>query len=384
VCPVCIPDCAGRICGEDPVCGKPCGEPCPSDEFCGPAGQCMTAEEPAEVQSSPAYVRDAPQAAAAIEGRFSDSDRGTATYEVPIAVPPGRGGAQPNPSLRYSGTRDNGLLGVGWSLQGLSTITRCPALATVESYARPVDLTDSDRFCLDGKRLVAVRDSQYGAPEAEYRTEIDTFARIRSYGQTEGGGPEYFKVWTQSGDILSYGATADSSEYANVSTGLKRTWALKTIERRNGSVITVEYANRTCQHIDRCDDSQWLGSLEIHPTRIRYGGHPAQGIADDRYVEFIYGHERPDPITGFVRGVGYERTRLLRRIDTFAQGRRVRSYSLAYGTDAGDGSGSETAANGQSILTELYECAPTNSESDLCKRPTRFAYYEDFGLGGGE
>ena len=37
---VCVPDCTGRVCGPDPICGESCGE-CGIDEFCDSVGQCI-------------------------------------------------------------------------------------------------------------------------------------------------------------------------------------------------------------------------------------------------------------------------------------------------------------------------------------------------------
>ena len=41
---------------------------------------------------------------------------GSASYEIPIAVPPGRRGMQPGLSLGYSSRAGNGIAGMGWSL----------------------------------------------------------------------------------------------------------------------------------------------------------------------------------------------------------------------------------------------------------------------------
>ncbi|MBI2896563.1 MAG: VCBS repeat-containing protein [Deltaproteobacteria bacterium] len=41
---------------------------------------------------------------------------GTATFSVPVALPPGRRGAQPSLAFSYSSSSGNGLLGIGWSL----------------------------------------------------------------------------------------------------------------------------------------------------------------------------------------------------------------------------------------------------------------------------
>ena len=53
---------------------------------------------------------------------------GAATYSIPIAVAPGRGGMQPDLSLNYASGSGNGILGMGWSLGGQSVIHHTVAL----------------------------------------------------------------------------------------------------------------------------------------------------------------------------------------------------------------------------------------------------------------
>src|SRR5207245_269243 len=48
---------------------------------------------------------------------------GTATFTVPIALPPGRRGTQPGLSFGYSSSGGNGVLGIGWSV-GVPFIAR--------------------------------------------------------------------------------------------------------------------------------------------------------------------------------------------------------------------------------------------------------------------
>ena len=143
-------------------------------------------------------------------GIASVSPDGEAQYTIPIALPPGTNGMTPVLSLEYRHRTKGGLLGVGWSIGGLSQITRC---ATDDSAGRcggpAATALSHDRFCLDGQRLVIVSHVVYETPDAEYRTEIESFARIRAIpGATNG--PAYFVVEAADGRIYEYGATTDS------------------------------------------------------------------------------------------------------------------------------------------------------------------------------
>lgn len=92
-----------------------------------------------------------------LPGELGVSNGGAATYSIPLVVPPGSAGLQPSLSLNYSGSTQNGLLGVGWSIGGLSSITRCAKTIAQDGVNDRVSFTTSDRLCLDGQRLVLVK-----------------------------------------------------------------------------------------------------------------------------------------------------------------------------------------------------------------------------------
>jgi virulence plasmid B protein len=103
---------------------------------CGPAAWAGGGPAPAPALECPAYdgsavpgmgpLAKAPAAEAGmISGFFALSSSGTASYTIPIAVPPGRQGMEPRLWISYNSGSDIGLLGKGFSLAGLSSIHRC-------------------------------------------------------------------------------------------------------------------------------------------------------------------------------------------------------------------------------------------------------------------
>jgi len=75
---------------------------------------------------------------------------------MPLVTVPGRAGVEPQLTLSYTSAGDDGVLGVGFSLTGLSSIMRCPSTLADDGEIRNVRYDVGDKLCLDGKRLVPV------------------------------------------------------------------------------------------------------------------------------------------------------------------------------------------------------------------------------------
>ena len=247
--------------------------------------------------------------AGVMPGAFSVDRTGAAVYTVPVEVPPGTAGMEPSLSIVVASRRGGGLLGAGGTLGGLSAIRRCAKTRAQDGEPGSVDYDTDDRFCLDGRRLVAVNGS-YGADGTEYRTERDRFARVVSRGSA-GGGPERFEVWTKSGQRMEYGATSDSRVEAVGRTQVRR-WALSRVEDLVGNYLTVSYLE--------------TGGY-AYPNRIDYVGHV--GVTPHASVRFTY-ETRHDPHTVFRGGSSIRMDRRLAAIETYEGTSRISQYRLSY------------------------------------------------------
>src|SRR5829696_6537495 len=85
------------------------------------------------------------------QGTFDVDANGQATYRIPIELPPGIAGYQPHLQLAYGHRQPNGIMGVGWSLSGLSAITRTKATYAVDGFNAAVSYDSNDRYMLDGQ-----------------------------------------------------------------------------------------------------------------------------------------------------------------------------------------------------------------------------------------
>ena len=205
-----------------------------------------------------------------LKGAVDVSQLGGAVYNIPIDLPTGLGGMRPQLSITYNSQSKNGLLGWGWDLTGLSSITRTGGTLYHDGYVSAVNYTD-DRFCLDGKRLMSV-DNNYGGHGSSYRTEQDQLCKITSFHESGIDGPAYFEVRTADGNILYYGkandsrALKDSQNHINI-------WLLSHIEDRNGNSIDYHYIIEP--------DSYRL-------DKIQYSGNSDAMIQPSFTVEFLY------------------------------------------------------------------------------------------------
>ncbi|MBL4776010.1 MAG: hypothetical protein JKY87_08180, partial [Mariprofundus sp.] len=264
----------------------------------------------------------------------STSATGAVTLSIPIAVAPGINGMQPNLALTYNSQKNNGLFGMGFSLGGLSQITRCAATVDQDGFNGGINFDYSDRYCLDGQHLVVTPGTSYGAVNTEYKTEIDSFSKIVASSVQSGSGPQSFIIRTKSGRTLEYGTTADSRIYAQ-GTSTVRIWALKKVSDQNGNYYETSYYP---------NDTQSFG--HPRPSRIDYTGNTGANAAPFAWVEFLYG-ARGDIEEKFQGGSSSKMPWRVSGIQTNTTTGLVMDYRLVY---------EEGTATGRSRILSVTSC----------------------------
>jgi hypothetical protein len=290
----------------------------------------------AAVLAAPVFAQTT--VAGTLAGQFSVNESGAATYAIPISVPPGVAGMQPQLSLGYSSQSGNGLLGMGWSLSGLSAISRCPRTMALDGVRGSVNYDSNDRYCLDGQRLILVSGTE-GTSGAEYRTERDSFSRITAHGSA-GNGPAYFLVKAKAGLTVEYGNTEDSRIEAQGKTSA-RVWAQNKVSDVKGNILAFTYN----------EDS---ANGEFNPNGITYG---------DNSIQLVY-ETRPDAHTGYHLGSKASSSKRLKEIKTLVGAGVVQRFTISY---------SQSAFTQRSLLSAVQACDAQN----ICLPSVQMTYGTD-------
>jgi RHS repeat-associated protein len=171
------------------------------------------------------------------QGEFLVSSTGAASYNIPLVVPPGINGMEPNLAIEYNNQRGMGLLGIGWDLVGISTISRVAEPYFLNQNSKPIDLTNDDLFALDGNYLILDPGSlSNGTEGATYTTYIETFQKITCH--SNGTFPTWFEVATNDGETIEYGKTADSRVEWGSTPGM---WRINKVTDRFGNSMKYTY-----------------------------------------------------------------------------------------------------------------------------------------------
>ena len=282
----------------------------------------------------------------ATAGEFGVTPSGHASYSIPITVPPGSAGVQPKLTLQWSSAGGNAGGGIGWSVGGLSFITRCAKDIYFDGEITAVDFSADDRFCLNGQKIVAVSGT-YGADGAEYRTAFEEFSWIVSKGQA-GTGPEYFEVRRKSGEIFHYGKHESARIQATGRPEI-RIWALNQIRDQHNNAINFFY-----------DEDTTTG--EFHLSRVEYTINTTQSVFAYNAVDFIY-ETRPDPVTSYQAGSKISLTKRLTNVKAYSGAALYRDYQITYGA----------GISARSRITSVQECA----NDGTCFPATAFEYQAD-------
>lgn len=180
-----------------------------------------------------------------VPGYRTNQFTGTATYEIPLKVPAGINGFQPDLTIRYSANNTEGsILGKGWELM-LGRIVR-------SQRKKPVDFTDDDTFVLElgGIRDELVKTGTFG----------NSILFSTLYKQRNLKIEKFTNYWTvRDGRGMTY--RFDVPDQADGAAGVWG-WYLGKITESHGNEINIQYVKK--------DGWQILDKITYSNREIRF------------------------------------------------------------------------------------------------------------------
>lgn len=228
---------------------------------------------------------------------------GAMTMSVPIEIPQNSKGASPQIGLTYNSNAPNGVVGIGWSISGLSQISRTNKSIYYDGKTEGVKYHNVDAaFILDGIRLIKLSST---ATSITYQTEQGNIKVVASISGTLFN---YFTVYYPNGNVAIYGNINGTSS-TSVSHPLTKMTDLY------GNVINYTYTYTN-------------GYYSLN--KITYG--QLQQIS----VEFTYSTSRSsyDIPTIYIGGYPVTYNNILSKVETKYSGTVINTYQLTYSTIA--------------------------------------------------
>ena len=262
--------------------------------------------------NSPNYYSSDPDAVGATSGNLAVSETGGATVNIPIKVPVGIGGMQPNLSIVYNSQAGNGVVGWGANLTSISAITRTPKSIYYDGNAKGLTYLGDDAYLLDGKRLIYSYGTA-GQEGAVYYPESDPFTKVTVHGTYSGSVCNtWFEVQSKDGLIYTYGST--SADRQTISGSKVTAWYLDKVEDPLGNYMEYNYFSYY---------------YYVYLSSISYGKNSNQSGSFENKVEFTYEYrsdQTPFILDG-TKGLMYYR---LSGIKTKTGSSVFREYQLQY------------------------------------------------------
>jgi len=275
-----------------------------------------------------------PPSVSAIQSFQPDLFTGRATTSIPLAVPPGRKGIQPNLALAYSSSGRNSWVGVGWGLD-VGYIER-----STKNGVPKYDSSDTYTFLFQGVTSDLVQ-----VPDGTYRAQDEgLFLQLIPHGVSG------WEVRDKSGTRYLFGEDVTSQIESG---GRAFRWCLDKVIDTNGNSLSIAYTK------DR-------GQLYL--AQIRYTGHEPTNLDSANEVDFIL-EDRPDPETTYRSGFAVTTAKRLKTIEAKAiiSGASSLAHRSALGYTA-------SPRTGRSLLTSVTQFG---SDGTTSLPPATFSYSQD-------
>ena len=327
-----------------------------------------------------------PQGGGAISGlgeKFSpDLFTGTGNFSVPITLPPGRNGFQPQLSLNYSTGNGNGPFGIGWALS-------IPGVSRKTSRGIPKYQGD-DTFILSGAEDLVPINTEGSVTHYQPRTE-GLFAKIERNHDVNN---DFWTVRSKDGLVSKYGTSSSKgNDPAAIAHPKQRdnvfTWKLTETKDTFGNSIVYTYLRDSDVAFDqvyleeiRYVDYEKRGAEKkfLVTVRFKYDDLPAH------YGDAVQDNRRIYPSSDYRAGFEIKTAKRCKAIEIYTNPDGVeqltthqltRTYKLVYLDELADEelqkSNGSLPKNGISLLNRIEVIGHDGEQTETLPAP-RFGY----------
>ncbi|NIF06578.1 type IV secretion protein Rhs [Chryseobacterium sp. Tr-659] len=246
------------------------------------------------------------------KGNIEVTGAGQLQYTLGLDLPPGVKNTIPKISLVYVSGAGNGLVGYGWNISGISSISRTGKNIEKDGVTKGVQLDYSDYYSFNGQRLI-LKSGEYGKDGAEYVTEKYSNIKIKSIGalaDVAWKGPEYWEVTSPDGSQAWYGAAASGTSSARTPID----YNIVKSKDSDGNYVTYNYVSE--------DNTTVI-------SNIQWGGNETQGKQHFNKIDFNF-TTRPFPETAYIKGNLLSQSKLLESVMISTGGKQYKKYNVFY------------------------------------------------------
>ena len=242
---------------------------------------------------------------------------GGATYSIPLTLPAGTAGRQPQISLNYDSGAANGSVGMGWMVSGAVSVSRNIDRGVPRYVDGPNGLDDDGDAVIDNPEEIDIesgmdREELVPLADGSYRAESET--AFSKYVRSGGGWVAHRKDGTRFDLGLSASSRIEDS-------GQVFEWLIDRMVDIDGNTVEYSYSS----------DASSPGQKYL--AEIRWG-QPTAFFS----LVLVYAAGRPDIISDYRSGFEVRTALRLARIDLVSQGLPARADAVR-GDLNGDGTG---------------------------------------------
>ncbi|MCK5673403.1 MAG: hypothetical protein KAH95_08495, partial [Spirochaetales bacterium] len=262
-----------------------------------------------------------------LKGLTPDSG-GSASFQIPLNIPPGRGSAYPNLALSYNSESPNSWMGRGFDIS-------VPSITTDTRFGLP-KYDDTDTYILGGEELVLTSSSGSGKI---YRSRVEKeFKRIVRTQSTEF---DYWEITDKNGRVQIFGIEEGWIGPDRTNHSKTYTWYLTKETDANGNFVSYIY--------DYDSDNKYTYLKEVH-----YSGNNNISTTDKGPYKVVFNtsSSRPDRR---IDARGTYISKLVKRLDKVQisyNGDVFRTYAFGY----------EQNEFGQTVLKSFTELDGSGNE----------------------